>query len=90
VPHVAGDCLVEAGAEHAHGVLDAIRSRELPLAILFNRGRLMVLSEAVSKATGLRQVLTILRLSLRSTIGSGDAENDHHRPVLRKSKAGAT
>jgi hydroxymethylpyrimidine pyrophosphatase-like HAD family hydrolase len=32
VPHVAGECLVEAAAEHAHHILDAIRSRELPLA----------------------------------------------------------
>ena len=61
----------------AHSVLDAIRSRELPLSILFNRGRLMVLPQAISKATGLHEALTILRLSLRSTIGFGDAENDH-------------
>jgi hydroxymethylpyrimidine pyrophosphatase-like HAD family hydrolase len=77
VPHVAGECLVEAAAEHAQSVLDAIRARELPLAILFNRGHLMVLPQAISKATGLREILTILRLSLRSTLGIGDAENDH-------------
>lgn len=86
VPHVPGECLVEAGAEHAHTVLDAIRSRELPLSILFNRGRLMVLPQAISKATGLREVLTILRLSLRSTLGFGDAENDHE--LLRACEVG--
>ena len=86
VPHVAGECLVEAGAEHAHSVLDAIRARELPLSILFNRGRLMVLPQAVSKATGLREALTILRLSPRSTIGVGDAENDHE--LLRACEVG--
>lgn len=86
VPHVPGECLVEAGAEHAHSVLDAIRSRELPLAILFNRGRLMVLPQAISKATGLREILTIQRLSLRSTLGIGDAENDHE--LLRACEVG--
>ena len=86
VPHVPGDCLVEASAEHAHSVLDAIRSRELPLAILFNRGRLMALPQGISKATGLREMLTILRLSLRSTMGVGDAENDHE--LLRACEVG--
>ena len=83
---VAGECLVEAGAEHAHSVLDTIRARELPLSILFNRGRLMVLPQAISKATGLREALTILRLSPRSTIGFGDAENDHE--LLRACEVG--
>ena len=87
VAHVAGECLVEAGAEHAHSVLDVIRSRELPLSILFNRGRLMVLPQAISKATGLREALKILRLSLRSTLAVGDAENDHE--LLRASEVGA-
>lgn len=86
VPHARGACLVEAAAEHAHQVLDAIRSRELPLAILFNRSRLMVLPQAISKATGLRETLTILRLSLRSAMGVGDAENDHE--LLRACEVG--
>jgi hydroxymethylpyrimidine pyrophosphatase-like HAD family hydrolase len=87
VSHVAGECLVEAGAEHAHGALDAIRAGELPLSIAFNRGRLMVLPQAISKATGLREALTILRLSLRSTLGIGDAENDHE--LLQACEVGA-
>ena len=86
VAHVAGDCLVEAGAEHAHTVLDVIRSRELPLSIVFNRGRLMVLPQAISKATGLREALKTLRLSLRSTLAVGDAENDHE--LLRACEVG--
>lgn len=77
VPHAAGECVVETGAEHGHAVLETIRTRELPLSILFNRSRLMVLPQAVSKGTGLREALDILRLSLRNTIGFGDAENDH-------------
>ena len=40
-----------------------IRYLELPLVLLFNRGRLMVLPQAISKATGLREALRTLRLS---------------------------
>lgn len=72
-----GDCVVEAGADAAHTVLDVIRGLELPLTIAFNRGRLMVLPQAVSKATGLREVLGALRLSSHNTLAIGDAENDH-------------
>lgn len=67
VAHIPGECLVEAGAEHAHSVLDGIWSRERPLSILFNRGRLMVLPQAISMATGLREALKTLRLSLCCT-----------------------
>ncbi len=83
----AGACLVEAAADDAFRILDAIRTLELPLAIHFNRGRLMVLPQAISKATGLRQALTILRLSARNTLGVGDAENDHE--LLRVCEIGA-
>ena len=77
IPHSAGQCVVEAAASDAATILDVIQARELPLSILFNRGHLMVLPQAISKATGLREALTILRLSARSTVGFGDAENDH-------------
>lgn len=86
VPHARGQCVVEADADRAHDVLEAIRTRELPLSILFNRSRLMVLPQSVSKGTGLRHALQILRLSLRSTIGFGDAENDHE--LLRACEVG--
>lgn len=86
IVHAAGECLVEASAADAHGILDAIRTRELPLSIHFNRGRLMVLPQAISKATGLREALTILRLSARNTVGFGDAENDHE--LLRACEIG--
>ena len=77
VSAVAGECVVEAEASLAHRVLDVIRERELPLVILFNRSRLMVLPQSVSKATGLRDALSALRLSSHNAIGVGDAENDH-------------
>lgn len=76
IPAVAGECVVEADATLAPRILDVIRERELPLVILFNRGRLMVLPQAVSKATGLREALFALRLSPYNAVAIGDAEND--------------
>jgi hydroxymethylpyrimidine pyrophosphatase-like HAD family hydrolase len=87
INHAVGECLVEASAVDAHAILDAIRSRELPLSIHFNRGRLMVLPQAISKATGLGEALTILGLSARNAMGFGDAENDHE--LLRACEIGA-
>jgi hydroxymethylpyrimidine pyrophosphatase-like HAD family hydrolase len=72
-----GQVVIEADAGEAHGILTIIRRLELPLTIAFNRGRLMVLPQTISKATGLRKALAILRLSPRNTVGIGDAENDH-------------
>jgi hypothetical protein len=45
--------------------------------VLFNRAALMVLPSGVSKATGLREVLSQLGLFAHNTIAIGDAENDH-------------
>jgi hypothetical protein len=73
----AGACVIDTAADHARDVLDTVRALELPLVLLFNRQRLMVLPQAVSKATGLREALAALRLSTHNAIGIGDAENDH-------------
>lgn len=72
-----GDCVVELDAGSAHHALKAIQELQLPLTLHFNRGRLMVLPQAVSKATGLRETLRAMRLSVHNTIAVGDAENDH-------------
>jgi hydroxymethylpyrimidine pyrophosphatase-like HAD family hydrolase len=73
----AGQCVVELDAAAAPQVLAVIRELELPLVLLFNRGRLMVLPQAISKGAGLREALSTLRLSVHNAIGIGDAENDH-------------
>ena len=73
----AGQCVVELDAGAAPQVLEIIRQLELPLVLLFNRGRLMVLPQGVGKGAGLREALAILRLSAHNAIGIGDAENDH-------------
>jgi len=72
-----GACVIEANASDAHAVLTLVREMELPLVLLFNRGRLMILPETVSKAAGLREALSGLRLSAHNAIAIGDAENDH-------------
>jgi hydroxymethylpyrimidine pyrophosphatase-like HAD family hydrolase len=73
----AGQCVVELDAAAAPQVLSVIRELELPLVLLFNRGHLMVLPQAVSKGPGLREALATLRLSVHNAIAIGDAENDH-------------
>jgi len=72
-----GQCVVETDAVWAPQILGVIREQELPLVMLFNRGRLMVLPQAISKGIGLREALTMLRLSAHNAVGIGDAENDH-------------
>ena len=72
-----GDCIIEADAGHAPTILEAIRKLELPLVLQFNHTRVMVLPQGINKATGLREALNTLRLSLHNCIGIGDAENDY-------------
>ncbi len=77
IPFIAGESVVEADAQWAGPILEVIRLLEQPLILAFNRGRLMVLPQAIGKSTGLRQALLALRVSIHNTIGIGDAENDH-------------
>ena len=73
----AGECLVEADAATSGSIIDVIHALQQPLVLTFNRGRVMVLPQAIGKSTGLREALTTLRLSIHNTIAIGDAENDH-------------
>ncbi len=77
VPITAGESVIEADARSAPVLLDVIRALELPLVLVFNRGRVMVLPSGVNKAAGLREALRTLRLSPHNTMAIGDAENDH-------------
>ena len=77
VPFTMGETVVETDASHAAATLEVLRQLEQPLILAFNRGRLMVLPQAVAKSTGLRQALLALRVSIHNTVGIGDAENDH-------------
>jgi hydroxymethylpyrimidine pyrophosphatase-like HAD family hydrolase len=86
VPFAAGQCLVDADANEAPRLLEIIRTLELPLVLIFNRGRVMTAPQGVSKATGLQVALETLRLSPRNAIAIGDAENDHE--LLRLAEVG--
>jgi hydroxymethylpyrimidine pyrophosphatase-like HAD family hydrolase len=86
VPFAAGQCLVDTDAAHAPQLLEAIRTLELPLVLIFNRSRVMTAAQGVSKATGLHVALETLRLSARNTLAMGDAENDHE--LLRLAEVG--
>ena len=86
IPFQAGSCLVDADAAEAPRLLDVIRTLELPLVLVFNGGRVMTLSQGISKATGLRAALDTLRMSPRNALAIGDAENDHE--LLRLAEVG--
>jgi hydroxymethylpyrimidine pyrophosphatase-like HAD family hydrolase len=47
----AGQVIVDAHASDAMAILGAIRRLELPYALAFNRSRVMVVPQAISKAT---------------------------------------
>src|SRR6266542_5653667 len=77
IDHAAGESVIEADAGSARAILEVVRALEQPLVLAFNRGRVMVLPQAVAKSTGLRYALHALRISIHNTVGIGDAENDH-------------
>jgi hydroxymethylpyrimidine pyrophosphatase-like HAD family hydrolase len=87
IAHRAGQSLVDADAGDAPAILDVIRSLELPLVLIFNKGRVMTMPQGISKGTGLHAALDTLRLSARNTLAIGDAENDHE--LLRLAEVGA-
>lgn len=86
VPFEVGQVIVDTDASEAARILEILRRLELPLVMVFNRGRLMVLPQTISKATGLREALKILRLSSHNAVAIGDAENDHE--VLQACEVG--
>jgi len=77
IEFTVGQCVVEADAGSALPILSVVRDLELPLTLLFNRSRLMILPQGVSKGVGLREAFATLRLSAHNAIAIGDAENDH-------------
>jgi hydroxymethylpyrimidine pyrophosphatase-like HAD family hydrolase len=72
-----GQSIIEADKDTAPRILAILQRLEFPRVLIFNRSRVMVLPQAISKATGLREALTILRLSPHHAVAIGDAENDH-------------
>ena len=68
IPFSAGQSILDSHADMAPRILAILQRLELPLVLAFNRSRVMVLPQAISKATGLHQALSILRLSSHNTV----------------------
>jgi hydroxymethylpyrimidine pyrophosphatase-like HAD family hydrolase len=77
VPVTFGECVIEADANAAWNLLSLVRELELPLVLHFNGNRVMLLPQGISKATGLREMLNALGVSLHNCVSIGDAENDY-------------
>ena len=76
-PVAVGRVIVASWEPHQDQMLEAIRSLGLDLQLIFNKGAVMVLPTGINKATGLKEALTEMGLSLHNVVGIGDAENDH-------------
>ena len=73
-----GRVLLACDAKHADTVYDEVDRLGMDYQLVRNRAALMVLPGGVTKGTGLAAALGDLGISRHSTIGVGDAENDHH------------
>jgi len=76
-PLDVGRVIVATWRPHETTVLEVIRDLGLDLQVIFNKNAVMVLPSGLDKATGLKVALDELGLSLKNTVGVGDAENDH-------------
>jgi HAD superfamily hydrolase (TIGR01484 family) len=76
-PLSVGRAIVATWKPNEGTVLQVIRDMGLELQVIFNKDAVMVLPSGVNKATGLRQALDGLKLSIHNTVSVGDAENDH-------------
>jgi hydroxymethylpyrimidine pyrophosphatase-like HAD family hydrolase len=76
-PLSVGQVIVATWHPNETTVLEVIRELGLELEVIFNKGAVMVLPPGVNKASGLAAALAELELSPHSTVGVGDAENDH-------------
>ena len=76
VPLSVGHSIVATVEPHEQKVLEAIGDLGLDWHVIMNKGAVMALPRAVSKATGLAAALDVLHLAPARVIGVGDAEND--------------
>jgi hydroxymethylpyrimidine pyrophosphatase-like HAD family hydrolase len=76
-PLSVGRGIVATWEPHERTVLAVIHELGLEMQIVFNKGAVMLLPPGISKASGLAAALKGLGMSLKNTVGVGDAENDH-------------
>jgi hydroxymethylpyrimidine pyrophosphatase-like HAD family hydrolase len=72
-----GRVLMADGASDDEVVVREIHRLGLECQVMRNRGALMILPAGVTKGRGLFEALGDLGVSRHSTVGLGDAENDH-------------
>lgn len=77
IPFQQGEAILSTVRPHEVAVLETIRDLGLEHHIVFNRGSVMVLPQAVTKASGLQTALEDLQLSAHNVVAIGDSENDH-------------
>jgi hydroxymethylpyrimidine pyrophosphatase-like HAD family hydrolase len=77
IPVRRGQVLLATTAIHDQAILQEIARLGLEDQLIHNRAALMVLPPGITKGTGLLEALGDLGVSHHSTIGVGDAENDH-------------
>ena len=77
IPISVGRAVIATTEPHHQAVLEAIHGLGLELQMTFNKGAVMVLPSGVNKATGLAGALAEIGATSASTVGIGDAENDH-------------
>ena len=76
VPFSVGHVIIAALERDRPAVLEAMRETDVLLPLVANRAALMLVPAHISKASGLRTVLTALDISPRDVLAIGDAEND--------------
>ena len=77
IPVRQGRVLLACDAQHAGAVFEEVMRLGIDGQVVRNRGALMVLPSGVTKGSGLIEALGNLGISRHSTLGVGDAENDH-------------
>lgn len=77
IPVRRGQVLLATAAVYDKAILQEIARLGLEDQLVHNRAALMVLPPGITKGTGLLEALGDLGVSHHSTIGVGDAENDH-------------
>ena len=76
VAYQAGRVVIGTTRDYEREVRAALASTGVALALVANRGSLMLLPQGVDKGTSVRHVIRMLGLSARDVFALGDAEND--------------
>jgi hydroxymethylpyrimidine pyrophosphatase-like HAD family hydrolase len=77
IPISVGHSIVASWRPHEIAIARILGELRLDWDLIFNKDAVMVLPSQVTKATGLRMALDRLQIPAVSTVGIGDAENDH-------------